>query len=164
MRNDSLCVTFQMCSFLFWFLFFSHTQCNADDRVIMFLILRIVCALVFTVEHTSLPFTPHHPSLTFISLETRSDLGQQQLAGYLILFSTCVSRCPPRSFPNQGGVCWPCHESCEVCAGAGQDSCLSCAPAHLRVTDLAVCLQQCPEGYYESTLRLQDRLVFLRSL
>lgn len=67
------------------------------------------------------------------------------------LFSTCVSRCPPRSFPNQGGVCWPCHESCEICAGAGQDSCLSCAPAHLRVTDLAVCLQQCPEGYYEST-------------
>ncbi|KAI5696030.1 hypothetical protein M8J75_007136 [Diaphorina citri] len=63
---------------------------------------------------------------------------------------TCVSRCPPRSFPNQGGVCWPCHESCETCAGAGQDSCLTCAPAHLRVTDLAICLQQCPEGYFES--------------
>lgn len=61
-----------------------------------------------------------------------------------------MSRCPPRSFPNQGGVCWPCHESCETCAGAGQDSCLTCAPAHLRVTDLAVCLQVCPEGYYES--------------
>ncbi|XP_012252633.2 furin-like protease 2 isoform X2 [Athalia rosae] len=66
------------------------------------------------------------------------------------LDNTCVSRCPPRSFPNQGEVCWPCHESCETCAGAGQDSCLSCAPAHLRVTDLAVCLQQCPEGYYEN--------------
>ncbi|KAL1401872.1 hypothetical protein pipiens_006339 [Culex pipiens pipiens] len=36
------------------------------------------------------------------------------------LDNTCVSRCPPRSFPNQGGVCWPCHESCETCAGAGQ--------------------------------------------
>ena len=68
----------------------------------------------------------------------------------LLLCSTCVSRCPPRSFPNQGGVCWPCHESCETCAGAGQDSCLTCAPAHLHVTDLAVCLQVCPEGYYES--------------
>ncbi|XP_043278342.1 furin-like protease 2 isoform X2 [Venturia canescens] len=67
------------------------------------------------------------------------------------LDNTCVSRCPPRSFPNQGGVCWPCHESCETCAGAGQDSCLSCAPAHLRVTDLAVCLQQCPDGYYENS-------------
>ncbi|XP_015590676.1 furin-like protease 2 isoform X3 [Cephus cinctus] len=66
------------------------------------------------------------------------------------LDNMCVSRCPPRSFPNQGGVCWPCHESCETCAGAGQDSCLSCAPAHLRVTDLAVCLQQCLEGYYEN--------------
>ncbi|XP_034935212.1 furin-like protease 2 [Chelonus insularis] len=66
------------------------------------------------------------------------------------LDNMCVSRCPPRSFPNQGGVCWPCHESCETCAGAGQDSCLSCAPAHLRVIDLAVCLQQCPEGYYEN--------------
>lgn len=61
-----------------------------------------------------------------------------------------MSRCPPRSFPNQGGVCWPCHESCETCAGAGQDSCLACAPAHLHVVDLAVCLQVCPEGYYES--------------
>lgn len=63
--------------------------------------------------------------------------------------STCVSRCPPRSFPNQGGVCWQCHESCETCAGAGQDSCLTCAPAHLHVVDLAVCMQVCPEGYYE---------------
>lgn len=66
------------------------------------------------------------------------------------LHSTCVSRCPPRSFPNQGGVCWACHESCETCAGAGQDSCLTCAPAHLHVVDLAVCLQVCPDGYYES--------------
>nr|XP_049702318.1 furin-like protease 2 [Helicoverpa armigera] len=65
------------------------------------------------------------------------------------LDNTCVSRCPPRSFVNQGGVCWPCHESCETCAGAGQDSCLTCAPAHLLVVDLAVCLQQCPDGYYE---------------
>lgn len=68
----------------------------------------------------------------------------------LFLCSTCVSRCPPRSFPNQGGVCWACHESCETCAGAGQDSCLTCAPAHLHVVDLAVCLQGCPDGYYES--------------
>lgn len=68
------------------------------------------------------------------------------------IFSTCVSRCPPRSFPNQGGVCWACHESCETCAGAGQDSCLTCAPAHLHVVDLAVCLQICPDGYYESKL------------
>ncbi|RZF35824.1 hypothetical protein LSTR_LSTR006282 [Laodelphax striatellus] len=67
------------------------------------------------------------------------------------LDNTCVSRCPPRSFANQGGVCWPCHESCETCAGPGQDSCLTCAPAHLRVTDLAVCLQICPEGYFENT-------------
>lgn len=73
------------------------------------------------------------------------------------LFSTCVSRCPPRSFPNQGGVCWACHESCETCAGAGQDSCLTCAPAHLHVVDLAVCLQICPDGYYESKL---DSLFF----
>lgn len=69
---------------------------------------------------------------------------------FMKLCSTCVSRCPPRSFPNQGGVCWPCHESCETCAGAGQDSCLTCAPAHLHVIDLAVCMQVCPEGYYES--------------
>lgn len=67
--------------------------------------------------------------------------------------STCVSRCPPRSFANQGGVCWACHESCETCGGAGQDSCLTCAPAHLYVIDLAVCLQTCPDGYFESKSR-----------
>ncbi|XP_049766242.1 furin-like protease 2 [Schistocerca cancellata] len=66
------------------------------------------------------------------------------------LDNSCVSRCPPRSFPSQGGVCWPCHESCETCAGPGQDSCLTCAPAHLRLTDIAVCLQQCPDGYLEN--------------
>ncbi|XP_033150164.1 furin-like protease 2 isoform X1 [Drosophila busckii] len=65
------------------------------------------------------------------------------------LDNTCVSRCPPRSFPNQMGICWPCHDSCETCAGAGPDSCLTCAPAHLHVTDLAVCLQVCPDGYFE---------------
>nr|CAD7459592.1 unnamed protein product [Timema tahoe] len=71
--------------------------------------------------------------------------------GHYKLDSLCVNRCPPRSFPNQDGICWPCHDSCDTCAGAGQDSCLTCAPAHLRVTDLAVCLQQCPEGYYEDS-------------
>ncbi|XP_062140559.1 furin-like protease 2 isoform X2 [Drosophila sulfurigaster albostrigata] len=65
------------------------------------------------------------------------------------LDNTCVSRCPPRSFPNQVGICWPCHDSCETCAGAGPDSCLTCAPAHLHVTDLAVCVQNCPDGYFE---------------
>lgn len=67
------------------------------------------------------------------------------------LDNTCVSRCPPRSFANQGGVCWACHESCETCGGAGQDSCLTCAPAHLYVIDLAVCLQTCPDGYFENS-------------
>ncbi|XP_017145820.1 furin-like protease 2 isoform X2 [Drosophila miranda] len=67
------------------------------------------------------------------------------------LDNTCVSRCPPRSFPNQVGICWPCHDSCETCAGAGPDSCLTCAPAHLHVIDLAVCLQVCPDGYFENS-------------
>lgn len=75
-----------------------------------------------------------------------------------------MSRCPPRSFPSQNGACWPCHETCETCAGPGQDSCLTCAPAHLRVTDLAVCLRQCPEGYIESEYELSNLLVLLNFL
>lgn len=67
------------------------------------------------------------------------------------LDDTCVSRCPPRSYANQGGLCWPCHEYCGTCVGAGQDSCLTCAPAHLLVADLGVCTQQCPDGYWEDT-------------
>lgn len=82
----------------------------------------------------------------------------------LVCRSTCVSRCPPRSFPSQNGACWPCHETCETCAGPGQDSCLTCAPAHLRVTDLAVCLRQCPEGYIESEYELSNILVLLNFL
>lgn len=81
----------------------------------------------------------------------------------LCFSSTCVSRCPPRSFPNQGGVCWACHESCETCAGAGQDSCLTCAPAHLHVVDLAVCLQVCPDGYYESKSNIESEPFFLKT-
>ncbi|XP_063223097.1 furin-like protease 2 isoform X2 [Bacillus rossius redtenbacheri] len=65
--------------------------------------------------------------------------------------TTCVAACPPRSFPDRSGACRACHESCETCAGAGQDSCLTCAAGHLRITDLAVCLQQCPEGYFQVT-------------
>ncbi|XP_041980704.1 furin-like protease 2 isoform X2 [Aricia agestis] len=64
------------------------------------------------------------------------------------LDDTCVSRCPPRSYANKGGVCLPCHESCETCVGPGQESCLTCAIAHFLVEDLAVCMQQCPDGYW----------------
>ncbi|CAH0718190.1 unnamed protein product, partial [Brenthis ino] len=67
------------------------------------------------------------------------------------LDDACVLRCPPRSYANQGGVCFPCHESCETCVGPGQDSCLTCAPAHLLVADLGLCLQQCPDGYWEDS-------------
>lgn len=67
------------------------------------------------------------------------------------LDNACVSRCPPRSFANQAAICQPCHESCETCSGSGPDACLTCAPAHLLVADLTVCLQQCPDGYWEDT-------------
>ncbi|CAH2087558.1 unnamed protein product [Euphydryas editha] len=67
------------------------------------------------------------------------------------LDDACVSRCPPRSYATQGGLCWPCHESCETCVGPGQDSCLTCSPAHLLVVDLGLCLQQCPDGYWENS-------------
>ncbi|XP_063242489.1 furin-like protease 2 [Bacillus rossius redtenbacheri] len=66
-----------------------------------------------------------------------------------VLDSSCVGRCPPRSHAAADGTCLPCHESCDTCAGAGHDACLTCAPAHLRAADLGVCLQQCPDTYYE---------------
>ncbi|CAH1972311.1 unnamed protein product [Acanthoscelides obtectus] len=63
---------------------------------------------------------------------------------------TCVSVCPPRSYADSQGVCQACHEACETCTGPDQRSCLTCSPGHVRVIDLDICLQQCPEGYYES--------------
>ncbi|XP_072380228.1 furin-like protease 2 isoform X2 [Diabrotica undecimpunctata] len=63
---------------------------------------------------------------------------------------TCVSTCPPRSYSDSQNVCQPCHEACETCTGPDQKSCLSCSPGHVRVIDLDICLQQCPEGYYEN--------------
>ncbi|XP_017774307.1 PREDICTED: furin-like protease 2 [Nicrophorus vespilloides] len=62
---------------------------------------------------------------------------------------TCVSACPPRSYADSQGVCQACHESCDTCIGAGQNNCLSCSPGHVRVVDLDICMQQCPEGYFE---------------
>jgi proprotein convertase subtilisin/kexin type 5 len=62
---------------------------------------------------------------------------------------TCVSTCPPRSYADSQGVCQPCHEACETCTGPDQKSCLTCSPGHVRVIDLDICLQQCPEGYFE---------------
>lgn len=63
---------------------------------------------------------------------------------------TCVSTCPPRSYADSQNVCQPCHEACETCTGPDQKSCLTCSPGHVRVIDLDICLQQCPEGYYEN--------------
>lgn len=61
-----------------------------------------------------------------------------------------MSTCPPRSYADEENVCQPCHEACEMCTGPTQKNCLSCSPGHVRVIDLDVCLQQCPEGYFES--------------
>lgn len=72
----------------------------------------------------------------------------------LLFFRTCVSMCPPRSYSDAQGMCQPCHESCETCTGAGQNNCLSCSPGHVRVLDLDICMQQCPEGYYEGISRV----------
>ncbi|XP_050300640.1 furin-like protease 2 [Anthonomus grandis grandis] len=63
--------------------------------------------------------------------------------------NACVSACPPRSYSDQG-VCKPCHEACETCTGPDQKSCVTCAPGHVRVLDLDICLQQCPENYFEN--------------
>ncbi|XP_074038039.1 furin-like protease 2 isoform X2 [Leptinotarsa decemlineata] len=63
---------------------------------------------------------------------------------------TCVSTCPPRSYSDLQNICQPCHEACETCTGPDQRSCVTCSPGHVRVVDLDICLQQCPEGYYEN--------------
>lgn len=65
-------------------------------------------------------------------------------------FRLCISSCPPRSYPDSQGVCQPCHESCDTCTGSGQSNCLACSPGHVRVIDLDFCMQQCPDGYFES--------------
>nr|XP_022910704.1 furin-like protease 2 [Onthophagus taurus] len=62
---------------------------------------------------------------------------------------TCVSVCPPRSYSDRDRVCQPCHESCFTCSGPTQQHCQTCSPGYVHVIDLNVCLQQCPEGYYE---------------
>ncbi|KAG5898892.1 hypothetical protein JTB14_003286 [Gonioctena quinquepunctata] len=63
---------------------------------------------------------------------------------------TCVPDCPPRSYSDSQNICQPCHEACETCTGPDQKSCVTCSPGHVRVIDLDICLQQCPEGYYEN--------------
>ncbi|XP_065170470.1 furin-like protease 2 isoform X2 [Atheta coriaria] len=62
---------------------------------------------------------------------------------------TCVSSCPPRSYADAQGMCQPCHDSCDTCTGAGPNNCMTCSPGHVRVVDLDICMQQCPEGYFE---------------
>lgn len=69
---------------------------------------------------------------------------------FKIICRTCVSACPPRSYADSQNICEPCHEACETCSGPTQKHCLSCSPGHVRVIDLDICLQQCPEGYFES--------------
>ncbi|XP_045465314.1 furin-like protease 2 isoform X1 [Harmonia axyridis] len=64
----------------------------------------------------------------------------------------CVRACPPRSFADPKGVCQMCHEACETCTGPDPNSCLTCSPGYVRVLDLGICLQQCPEGYFEDYL------------
>ncbi|ENN73786.1 hypothetical protein YQE_09613, partial [Dendroctonus ponderosae] len=60
----------------------------------------------------------------------------------------CIA-CRYKRMDSEQGECKPCHEACETCTGPDQKSCLACAPGHVRVVDLDICLQQCPEGYFE---------------
>jgi len=46
-----------------------------------------------------------------------------------------------------------CDESCSTCAGPSRQSCLTCAPDLLFVTDLGLCVQHCPDGYFEDRER-----------
>lgn len=63
-----------------------------------------------------------------------------------------VNRCPPHTFLNKFGKCSICHESCGTCTGKNQDNCLTCSSAYFYVTDIGVCMQNCPDGYFESKI------------
>lgn len=73
-----------------------------------------------------------------------------KLVTFYYFFRTCIPSCPPRSYADETGLCKQCHESCATCIGPGQDNCVRCAMDHFRITDLDICMQQCPEGYFES--------------
>lgn len=65
------------------------------------------------------------------------------------LDGVCIPSCPPRSFADLKGECQECHESCATCLGPGQDNCVQCAENYFHIVDLDICMQQCPEGYFE---------------
>ncbi|XP_076044014.1 furin-like protease 2 [Oratosquilla oratoria] len=60
----------------------------------------------------------------------------------------CVSSCPDGTYSSETGECLGCHSSCVGCTGPRHDQCVSCAPQHLYVLHLGLCVLTCTQGYY----------------
>ncbi|KAE8631113.1 hypothetical protein XENTR_v10001087 [Xenopus tropicalis] len=66
-------------------------------------------------------------------------------------YGTCQTHCNLYFYMDSVGICRDCHPSCKSCSGEDKSNCTSCPSQY--VLHGGVCLQRCPDGYYnkEST-------------
>ncbi|OCT97312.1 hypothetical protein XELAEV_18009537mg [Xenopus laevis] len=66
-------------------------------------------------------------------------------------YGTCQAHCNLNFYMDSVGICQECHLSCKSCSGGDNKNCTSCPSQY--VLHRGVCLQRCPDGYYnkEST-------------
>ena len=65
--------------------------------------------------------------------------------GYNLYNEQCSAACPPSYFPDQNGVCQPCHASCSACTGGGISECIACSDP-TTVLDNGYCNEECSPG------------------
>lgn len=71
---------------------------------------------------------------------------------FLTKSQTCEISCPEGSYEDfELNICKDCHQSCKSCVDGSEEDCLDCAEGYyLLLTQKQVCVQRCPEGFYES--------------
>ena len=50
---------------------------------------------------------------------------------------------------REGSQCERCDRSCELCKGAGPESCRACAPPLLELQGTKLCVEHCPHRFYQ---------------
>ena len=67
------------------------------------------------------------------------------ISSYLLLGSTCVDKCPPKFFDNDG-YCAECDPRCNNCTEA-MSNCVNGCDTKYYLLNINSCLESCPKGY-----------------
>ena len=70
---------------------------------------------------------------------------------------TCASPCPVGEYPDNVGMCFPCHSTCRTCASGSISGCFSCSGSLFHCG--GKCVSACPASTFKRAVTNNNRCV-----